>query len=90
MGYRIEYDRAVGKYEIRKKSSDVFPVILCSVLIIAVLCACQSREVLISLLVPGEDVVTIEAFHAMTSDLRSGATLLDAFTDFCRLVIHGV
>ena len=93
VSYRIEYDGAVGKYEVRRVKPNHFPV-LCAVAFIGChvsLCLIghESREVLRSVLIPGSDAVTVAAFQTMTNDLRSGAGLYDAFFDFCHMVLHG-
>ena len=90
MSYRIEYDAAVGKYEVRKVSPGAFPLFMLSAFMIVAILTYQGRELFRSLIIPGDDAVTLQAFHMMTADLYSGAAFWDAFSDFCRLVIHGV
>lgn len=88
LSYRIEYDRSVGKYQVRKDRSPIIPA-LAGLLFFAILIFFPgSREEIVSLLIPGEDSVTVTAFHTMTDDLRSGAGIYDAFWDFCSVVIH--
>ena len=93
VSYRIEYDGAVGKYEVTKLRNGNFPVVCAAALIgfLAFFCLIgqESREVLRSVLIPGSDAVTVAAFQTMTNDLRSGAGLYDAFFDFCHMVMHG-
>ena len=93
VSYRIEYDGAVGKYEVRTVRAGNFSVICAAALIgfLAFFCLIgqESREVLRSVLIPGSDAVTVAAFQTMTNDLRSGAGLYDAFFDFCHMVMHG-
>lgn len=92
MSYQIEYDGTIGKYEVRKMHPWRFPA-LCATVFFFLAAGCvlhpQSRELLRSFLIPGEDAVTVLAFQTMTDDLRSGAALGDAFRDFCQVVIHG-
>ena len=93
VSYRIEYDGAVGKYEVRTARAGNF-LVLCAVAFIGCLVSLcligqESREVLRSVLIPGSDAVTVAAFQTMTNDLRSGARLYDAFFDFCHMVMHG-
>jgi hypothetical protein len=91
MSYRIEYDCGAGKYEVREEA-DIFPWILAAFGIFLLLTFCfwtEGASVLKEILIPGEDMVTIQAFSAMTDDLRSGATILDAVESFCKAVIHG-
>ena len=93
VSYRIEYDGAVGKYEVRNIKSGNIPVLYAAAMIIGLAFLCltrpQAREVLRSVLIPGSDAVTTAAFQTMTNDLRSGTGLYDAFFDFCHMVLHG-
>lgn len=86
MGYRIEYDSRVGKYEIRRDRKEFFVFTICAVVV--ALGAFLSGG-LRPFLIPGTDTVTVQAFHVMTDDLRSGACLREAILDFCKLVIQG-
>jgi len=92
MSYRIEYDNRIGKYEVRKGQ----PKKISSLLIIAVvgvICGTmllpEGVAELRSWFIPGDDTVTVQAFHIMTDDIRSGASLTDALYTFCHYVIHG-
>lgn len=91
MSYRIEYDSRAGKYEVRK-DMDLFPLVLASFGLFLLLTFClwpTGAAELKAFLIPGEDAVTVAAFSAMTDDLRSGASIMDAVEAFCRSVIHG-
>lgn len=91
MSYRIEYDTGAGKYEIRREQS-IFPMMLPLFTAAVFLTLCfwpEAAAHLRSYLIPGEDAATIQAFSAMTDDLRSGAGLWEAAEAFCRMVIHG-
>ena len=90
MSYRINYDKKSEKYEV-KKDTDVFPWFLAAFglfLIMIFSLRAESPEALREILIPGEDSVTLQAFHSMTDDLRSGATITDAIECFCRTVLH--
>lgn len=90
MGYRIEYDGRAGKYEVKPEGKGLPKVLLCGVILIAALILWpQGVQKLKSFLIPGEDALTVQAFHNMTDDLRSGATVGEAVEAFCRYVIHG-
>ena len=90
MGYRIEYDGQAGKYEVREEGKLLTKILLCVGTLAAVLCfSPENARDLRSFLIPGEDTVTIQAFHNMTLDLRSGASFGQALEAFCRFVIHG-
>lgn len=90
VSYRIEYDSTVDKYEVRPVPSRFVPVLLFSAVFILsmLLSGSRGRDLLGSILIPGEDAVTVQAFQSMTNDLRSGASLYDAVYDFCRIVIY--
>lgn len=91
MGYRIEYDGRAGKYEVYVERK-LFPLLLlCVVGLLTVVLGVspQWRDSLRSILIPGDDAVTLQAFQNMTNDLRSGATVGEAVDAFCRFVIHG-
>ena len=90
MGYRIEYDGREGKFEVTQEGKWLPKILFCTVILVAALCLCpQGGQKLRSFLIPGEDAVTLQAFHNMTDDLRSGATVGEAVEAFCRYVIHG-
>lgn len=91
MGYRIVYDGQAKKYEVHSERNvfSVFVFIGAALLATALFFWPQGLEMLRSGLIPGEDAVTVQAFHNMTDDLRSGATVGEAVEVFCRFVIHG-
>ncbi len=93
MGYRIDYDRGNGKFEISEVHPWRFLLMLAGTLSLFFFLAVHfwpdGAEVIRSFLIPGEDAVTVQAFQTMTDDLRSGASVSDAVEGFCRFVIHG-
>lgn len=93
MGYRIEYDNRVGKYEIHRMRPRTFPwLLLLSVLLFALLTFGfweEGAAVLSEALIPGDEEITQRAWSLLTDDLKSGAELREALTVFCREVIHG-
>lgn len=93
MSYRIEYDSRVGKYEVcKERGRGGMPILLSGIGIIVVFSLLlwpEAGAAVRSYLIPGEDAVTVQAFHNMSDDLRSGADLKDALYTFCRHVIHG-
>lgn len=89
MSYRIEYDNRVGKYEVRKEKSGILPYLVVFSLAAALWICPRSREMVRSLLIPGNDQITTAAFQLMTDDLRSGAGMYDALYDFCDTIIRG-
>ena len=93
MGYRIEYDWGNGKYEVREDHPWRFSLMLVGAfgifLLFAPLFWPERVAAVRSVLIPGDDAVTVQAIRNMTDDLRSGATLQDALEAFCRFVVHG-
>ena len=92
MSYRIEYDKRIGKYEVRKEQ----PKKMSSLLIMAVVGVIgglllwpEAGAALSAAIIPGEDMVTVQSFRNMTAEMRSGASLMDAVYTFCHYVIHG-
>lgn len=93
MSYRIEYDRDSRKYEVQNDHSERFFLFTMTAFVVFVLISFafwpEGAAKLKSMLIPGEDAVTVQAFQTMTNDLRSGATVSEAVEAFCRFVIHG-
>lgn len=94
MGYRIEYDGRIDKYEVTKEYPWRFPILVFGIFLLFTLLTYkfwpEGSEQLRKMLIPGDDSVTVQAFHNMTDDLRSGASVSEAVYAFCRYVIHGV
>lgn len=93
MSYRIEYDGRIDKYEVVRNTKSRFPGLVTAafgLFLLLTLCLWQEgAEQFKSILIPGEDAVTVQAFYNMTNDLRSGAGIRDAVYIFCQSVIHG-
>lgn len=92
MSYRIQYDNKTAKFEISDQKTFNFPVFIFILGMLFLMVFTLRSDVLNqiqSVLIPGEDAVTVQAFQTMYADLRSGSGFYDAFHDFCRLVIHG-
>lgn len=93
MSYRIEYDRGKSKYEVTKDNTSRFSLILTTAIVSIILftlsCWPEGAEKLKSVLIPGEDMVTVQAFQTMKQDLLSGASIEDSVEAFCKSVIHG-
>ena len=77
MSYRIEYDFGAGKYEVTRERSLIPGFFICFsfFLFFTFLCWPAGWDVLLDMLIPGEDSVTIRAFQNMAGDLRSGADM---------------
>ena len=93
LGYRIEYDGGVGKYEVRKYSPYKRPALLtaavCLFLLLTFFLWPEGADYIREALIPGENAVTAAAFENLTQRLRQGEPLQDAVTAFCSDVIHG-
>ena len=92
VSYRIAYDGTVGKYEIRRAARPVLPVLLGTVSLVLfgfLIGRPEGRAKIQEFLIPGDSAVTVQAFHAMTDDLRSGARWKDALYEFGYIVVHG-
>ncbi len=93
MAYRIEYDRAGGKFEVRREYPWRFPMLLLAAgagfLLLTASFWPEGAAYLREALIPGKNQETLEAVKLLTADLRSGAGLGEAVESFCRLVLHG-
>ena len=92
MSYRIEYD--FSNKQFRKQQlrwGRILPVAACLCILLVAFSVKfwpEGREVLESVLIPGDEAVTKEAFHIMLLDLRNGTALGEALNVFCREIIE--
>ena len=92
MSYQINYVDGlknvafIQKQTIRRKI--YWKLALSFVILFAILYACSFPAVK-SFLIPGDDVVTAEAFVSFTDHLRKGMSFTDAGIHFCREIISG-
>lgn len=93
MGYRIEYDRGTGSYEVTKDTPWRFGVLTVISFGLFLLLSSwfwpEGIEFIRDLMIPGDDAVTIQAFQNLTQELRGGTDVRDAVTAFCHEVIRG-
>lgn len=93
MGYRIEYDSGKKQYEVRRKDPLRFPAMVAGALVLFVLLTMvfwdAGAAAIRDALIPGDDVVTLQALESLASDLRSGASVQEAVTAFCREIVDG-
>lgn len=92
MSYRIQYDSKTAKYEVTAERPLRYPVLIFILGTLFLAVFMQGTGVvnqIRTLLIPGEDAVTVQAFQTMYADLRSGSSVFDAIYDFCRMVLHG-
>jgi hypothetical protein len=88
MGYKVVYPQ-IGKLKYRKYRKPPNMVrIICSIAIIFVLILTLWQGG-ISVLLPGDPVVTENALQEMITSLRDGDPLAEAVTAFCREVVAG-
>ena len=92
MGYRIEYDRGEGTYQVLPEGKSRVPAFtaaaLAGFLLLTHLLWPAGDAAIREFLIPGEDSVTIEAVECMAAELREGASLQDALEEFCRRIIQ--
>lgn len=92
MGYRIDYDKGTSNFEIRKETPWRFPVLVTVCFGLFILLSSflwpEGMEFIREIAIPGDNAVTVRAFEQLTNDLRSGASMTDAVTAFCREVIR--
>ena len=92
MSYRIEYDGRTDRYEVAREGRSRLPFLVTATFCLFVLLTLafwkEGTEQIKSLLIPGDDALTVQAFQNMANDLRSGAEIADAVYAFCRCVIR--
>lgn len=91
MGYRIQYGPPLNseKKYIKKYKRNLW--IACLVIIVfAGLCVAKytNPELMREFIIPGDAEVTSNAFAQMTEQIRQGAAVKEAFTDFCVEIIE--
>ena len=95
LSYRIVYGPMPDVPKAGKKGNVRLRVLTALFLLLFVLAVRQAwpegSAVLRRCLIPGEPTATEEMFHGMVSDIRSGETLGQAVTAFCKeLVEYGI
>lgn len=94
MAYRIEYDACGKTYEIHASQEHTFGKSLIAsfalFLILTLLFWPEGAAVLREILIPGDNVQTMEAMESFSRNLRDGVSFREAFSVFCREIIHGV
>lgn len=91
MAYRIDYgSEGVQRKTLRRKLS--MPVMKAAFFVLALVAGAVTIKVVgltwvRDVLLPGDPEVTATALENMTDGLRSGESLLDAVTAFCREII---
>lgn len=88
MGYKVVYPQ-IGKLKYRKyrKPLNMVRIIWSIAVIIVLILTLWQGE--ISVLLPGDPVVTENALQEMIASLRDGDPLAKAVTAFCREVVAG-
>ena len=91
VGYCIEYEGAEHYSFSSNRKNGLRRKICLAVVAIALAVSVifpAAKEKLVSLLIPGNDAVTIQAVEELVTDLQSGDSTKDALTAFCRTVIE--
>ena len=92
MGYRIDYDRDTGHYEVLREYKWRLPILtfLCFGLFLFLISWFwpEGMAVLRDLAIPGDNAVTVQALQNMVERLRQGSTIHQAVEAFCEEVIR--
>ncbi len=93
MGYRIEYDSGTHRYEVTQDKPWRPWVLTVGCFGLFMLLSSwfwpEGYSFLRSLLIPGEDAFTVQAFANLSDQLEAGMGFRDAVTAFCREIIVG-
>lgn len=93
MGYRIEYGPARNGRESsvadRKRLLGMIAGCFLAFLVLTLQFWPEGKAKLEEALLPGDPVVTKQAFSVMTEELRAGETVTDAVMAFCQVVMDG-
>lgn len=92
LGYRVEYGSVKKVRGLEKRFSRVSALTALCILLFCILVGTfwpKGRDVLRSLVFPGDPVVTAAAFEDMAEQLREGENLSDALHAFCAQVLEG-
>ena len=91
MGYIIEYDPVSTKYEVSKSHPHRFTLLLAGALLVFLLTTSlywpSGWNTLRSVLIPGEDAVTIHAAQNLAQNLKTGVPFKQALEVFCGEII---
>ena len=91
MGYRIEYEGAERYLCSAKREGDRWRracLVLVMIALAVSLAFPQIKKKVVSFLIPGNDIVTLQAVEELAHCLQSGDSTKDALTAFCRTVIE--
>lgn len=91
MAYRIDYGSGSNQRKPLRKNIPA-PVIKTALFVLALVAGAMAMKVVglswvRDVLLPGDPEITATALQNMTDNLRSGESLLDAVTTFCREII---
>lgn len=94
MGYKIRYDAVggpTGGDHKRKWTGTIALICVLACLLGALVVKNYGLPWVQEVLLPGDPAVTAAALENLASDLRSGTSLWDAITAFCREIMqHGI
>ncbi len=94
MGYSICYNPETSyKFPIQRKQGRRGIWLLTAGIVLLMVVFCMNatlRTAVLDFLLPGDPAVTQAAFSDLVEDVRSGESVPDAVTAFCReIIIHG-
>lgn len=91
MGYKIQYDHIGNTKKVitdcKRKVLSVLRVMLGMFVILSLGLLIHYRDMVLEFLLPGNYVTTTSALKGLISDLRSGNSVGDAITAFCKEIL---
>ena len=93
MSYRISYKDNMVIFPVEEPKSNKFSLKEATImvwLIVAGLVLWQHKTTVAECLVPGDNTVTVSAFHNLVDNVSEGTDLTDSIAVFCREILdHG-
>ena len=89
-GYTINYER-VERYQRPKQRKFGIPQFLLFLFITIAAISLflpGTKQALLSILIPGNDQVTVDAAYQLTDQLQKGENAADALVTFCRIILE--
>ena len=92
MSYQIEYpvtNRLEQRYNVKSGKKPMIPVIVViCIILLAVSVYILGVDTIREFIIPGDDAVTVSAFHTMQDNLKEGMPVKDAVAAFCTEIIE--
>lgn len=92
MSYRIQYGIGNKYHRLHNKVSGKGSLVGLFLMACLVLCCIfweSTKSVLVDLLIPGDEAVTVAAFENMAVRLKSGEGIIESFRSFCHDILTG-